>query len=336
MSTTTTTTTTATSNDFRSMDTSDLFRSVDLSILLLSADSIEAAAREPPASRPPARAAGCRAKSGDVIKFLFPTQDSIADYSFSSVDVATSTAAAAAVKSSDNDNSNKSNMHSLLLASQDSLSDWMSKDRGHLGPCNPSLFRSSCGARTSFTAASGKDPFMAMYETAMKNPSLGMMGMPMPPLKGPSEDAPQNQQQPSVTDEDVEMETKPKAKDTKPKNKRKRKDLAKKIFVERTDLDILCGRGGKSNNWEGNKRYRAYIEEMKADYQKCQKYEKTLMSQRVVEQMAEEGRRFIEYCPKEKGWYLVEELRARKKAGQALREENTPEFREKKRQKYKK
>lgn len=112
----------------------------------------------------------------------------------------------------------------------------------------------------------------------------------------------------------------------------KKKSEAKKVFVKPTDMDVLCGRGGRSNKWKGNMRFRQVVDETKPIYNDCAKYEKTLLSQKVVDKMTEEGRRFLK--PEKGEWYVATNLDARRKAGQALREENTPESRAAKRARY--
>ena len=107
-----------------------------------------------------------------------------------------------------------------------------------------------------------------------------------------------------------------------------------KVYVERTEMDILMGRGTESNKWKGNKRYRDVVNDTKRIYKDCAKYEKTLLSQRVVDKMAEEGRRFIMKDKTTGKWFEVPNSVARRKAGQALREENTFASRKAKREKY--
>lgn len=128
--------------------------------------------------------------------------------------------------------------------------------------------------------------------------------------------------------------------DKKTKNKKKKcpnrcVDPEKKVYVEVTDPDILCGRGGRSNNHKGNEKYRATIEAAKEEYRTMAKYEKTILSHTIVEDMNKQGRRFLKRDTN--GLYFeIPKMAARRKAGQALREENTPEARATKRQRYRK
>merc|ERR1712232_1330590 len=117
----------------------------------------------------------------------------------------------------------------------------------------------------------------------------------------------------------------------------KRWEPKQKIYVKPTQKDIISGRGGKSNSWPGNERCRAAIEGAKPAYRDGQKYEKTIMSHDIVENMMAEGRRFLKLDdsgPHRGEYYLMTKNQARKKAGQALREENTPESRKAKRDYY--
>ena len=116
----------------------------------------------------------------------------------------------------------------------------------------------------------------------------------------------------------------------------RRSDPKTKDYVEPTEFDILSGRGGKSNNWPGNERYREAIEDAKPRYRQCAKYEKTILSQDIVEEMMQEGRRFLKQDDSNGRWFVLPKLAARRKAGQALREANTPESRAEKRERYRK
>jgi len=108
-----------------------------------------------------------------------------------------------------------------------------------------------------------------------------------------------------------------------------------KVYIKPTDRDILCGRGGRSNRWKGNERYRQIIEEHKPAYHATSaKHEKTLLSQQLVQDLQAEGRRFLKLDNTTNQWFVVPDVEARRKAGQALREENTAASRLAKRQKY--
>jgi hypothetical protein len=85
--------------------------------------------------------------------------------------------------------------------------------------------------------------------------------------------------------------------------------------------DILCGRGGRSNNHTGNKNYRLVVANMKYKYQQCPaKTLKTDLSRAIVEYCHAYGARFIKYDEAKEKYYVVSKAEARKKTSQALRE----------------
>ena len=86
------------------------------------------------------------------------------------------------------------------------------------------------------------------------------------------------------------------------------------------DIDVVLGRGGKSNHHPGNKRYRDEVQNLQKWYKASDKSEKTELSQHLVNFVHSYGGRFVK---QEKGtgrWYVVSNLIARRKASQALRE----------------
>ena len=94
------------------------------------------------------------------------------------------------------------------------------------------------------------------------------------------------------------------------------------ICEEPTDRDVLLGRGGLTNHHKGNKLYREKIEDFKPYYQKLSsKDEKQEFSIMVVNFVHAYGGRFLEKDVYSDGWLEVEKNKARKKVGQALREE---------------
>jgi hypothetical protein len=94
-----------------------------------------------------------------------------------------------------------------------------------------------------------------------------------------------------------------------------------RIIGKPSDLDILCGRGGRSNHHVGNKRYRQVVGEMKASYRTVgSKSAKTDLSRAIVEHVQSYGGRFVK-LDKGTGKYVVlGPSEARKKTSQALRE----------------
>jgi len=108
-----------------------------------------------------------------------------------------------------------------------------------------------------------------------------------------------------------------------------------KEYVDFTQKDVLFGRGGRSNHHPGNKTYRDIVTKQQNHYRGCDKNEKTKVAQGIVDhiQNVSEGR-FLELDRDIKRWFLVPNVVARRKVGQALRENNTEEARAAKRAKY--
>lgn len=123
------------------------------------------------------------------------------------------------------------------------------------------------------------------------------------------------------------------------KKKRKRKPRKKvvpevKQYLEPKQNDVLLGRGGRSNHHPGNKRYREEVKNLRTWYLSIgeNKDEKTALSQCLVDYVHSYKGRFLE---KDKnGWYEVPNIVARRKASQALREDDDPEKRAAKRARF--
>jgi hypothetical protein len=97
----------------------------------------------------------------------------------------------------------------------------------------------------------------------------------------------------------------------------------------------LFGRGGRSNHHVGNKIYREIVTQHQDHYRGCDKNEKTKVAQGIVDHVQKViGGRFLELDKESNQWYLVPNVVARRKVGQALRENNTEEARAAKRAKY--
>jgi hypothetical protein len=131
----------------------------------------------------------------------------------------------------------------------------------------------------------------------------------------------------------------------KSKKKRKRAPRKKPIpevkeYVEPEVSDVLLGRGGRSNHHLGNKRYREEVKNLKQWYSEEEdKNKKTDLSQMLVDYVVHnlKGRFLEEEKVDEKGtdrWYVVPNITARRKASQALREDNDAEKRKAKRQRF--
>ena len=107
-----------------------------------------------------------------------------------------------------------------------------------------------------------------------------------------------------------------------------------KVFCTPTDLDVLLGRGGLTNNHAGNIRYREEVEKVKPMYFKCMtKAEKKEVSELLVAYVEDYGGRFLIKDEETSNWMLAPFKAARKKASQALRETKWKSSKEKKRKK---
>ena len=98
--------------------------------------------------------------------------------------------------------------------------------------------------------------------------------------------------------------------------------------------DVLCGRGGHSNNHPGNKLFRRIIQENKEIYQELcdQSAKKQMLVSSIVQAIQHFGGRFVRKQPtsqKREGgdtfvWVEISEKEARTKTTQALREQTSP------------
>lgn len=147
----------------------------------------------------------------------------------------------------------------------------------------------------------------------------------------PSRDE-QQQQDTTATTPAAVAKKKRKRSRNKPRSKLEPKN---KVYVVPTDIDILMGRGGKSNNHPGNKRYREEVHNFRQSYTTLSdKDDKTGMSQLVVETIKSTGARFLELDRTANSWYVVSDIKARRKVSQALREDDDPAKRAAKRQRF--
>merc|ERR1712038_1042304 len=104
-----------------------------------------------------------------------------------------------------------------------------------------------------------------------------------------------------------------------------------KMYCEPTELDVLLGRGGLTNNHAGNIRYREEVEKVKPMYFSCKtKPEKKEVSELLVAYVQDYGGRFLVKDPETNRWMLAPMKAARKKASQALRETKWKQSKEKK------
>eukprot|EP00978_Attheya_sp_CCMP212_P047132 scaffold421236_cov58-Attheya_sp.AAC.5 len=95
--------------------------------------------------------------------------------------------------------------------------------------------------------------------------------------------------------------------------------------------DVLCGRGGKVNSHPGNRQFREIVEGLKEIYlaKTTKKLEKAHVAAQIIitiRTMDPPGR-FLKEDSNDGMWYDIGDIKARKKAGQALRED-APEMRD--------
>lgn len=91
-----------------------------------------------------------------------------------------------------------------------------------------------------------------------------------------------------------------------------------------SDLDVIFGRGGESNNHKGNKSYREHVVSLQVRYKTLDRIRKTECSQGVVDWVIARGGRFLKQDGKNGPWKIVPNKDARTKVSQALREDHTP------------
>lgn len=114
---------------------------------------------------------------------------------------------------------------------------------------------------------------------------------------------------------------------------RKRMIPQNKKYLVPTEKDVMMGRGGKSNHHSGNMQYRAEIDRLQEGYKKTDdKDEKTNISETLVLYIQSYGGNFLE--KDDDGWYVIDDMVARRKVSQALREDKDPEKRRAKRQRF--
>ena len=120
-------------------------------------------------------------------------------------------------------------------------------------------------------------------------------------------------------------------------------DVTSMNFVdERRPLDVLCGRGSRSNMNKGNQLFLQAKNEMQQRYKQASRKEKIEMSRELISKVESWGGRFIHLysdpnnCDGPERWYEVSPQVKLRRASQALRETSTPQARKEKREKYNK
>jgi len=92
--------------------------------------------------------------------------------------------------------------------------------------------------------------------------------------------------------------------------------------------DVLCGRGGGTNNHSGNEKFRALVNSKKVEYLHSIKREKPRVSRGIVRAVRNQHPpgRFLQKDEKTGLWYDIGDQKAQEKTSQALRE-RAPELR---------
>lgn len=92
--------------------------------------------------------------------------------------------------------------------------------------------------------------------------------------------------------------------------------------------DVLCGRGGGTNNHSGNEQFRALVNSKKVEYLHSIKREKPRVSRGIVRAVRNQNPpgRFLQKNEKTGLWYDIGDQKAQEKTSQALRE-RAPELR---------
>lgn len=86
------------------------------------------------------------------------------------------------------------------------------------------------------------------------------------------------------------------------------------------DNDVLFGRGGATNNHNGNKKFRVIVTDHQPEYVGARKKDKAIISKRIVRLVREKGGRFLRRDASSGLWIEVGDKKASEKTSQALRE----------------
>jgi hypothetical protein len=91
--------------------------------------------------------------------------------------------------------------------------------------------------------------------------------------------------------------------------------------------DVLSGRGSQVNNHEGNIQFRAIVSEWKPAYNAANvaNLEKTHICAEIVARIRamDPPGRFLQFNERKRAWLEIGDIKARKKAGQALRQKKS-------------
>lgn len=87
-----------------------------------------------------------------------------------------------------------------------------------------------------------------------------------------------------------------------------------------TEVDVLCGRGGGTNNHIGNKYFRQLVEEHRDEYFLSKKHGKGQISRKIVSIIQARGGRYLKRDDSTGKWCDIGDKQAALKTSQALRE----------------
>lgn len=113
-----------------------------------------------------------------------------------------------------------------------------------------------------------------------------------------------------------------KARPTKTRNKERRKEEANMTQAGNSISmnDVLCGRGGATNNHVGNKKFRLIVAEYQEEYLNARKKDKSGIAKQIVARVHQNGGRFLKRDQSNNTWVEVTTKKATEKTSQALRE----------------
>lgn len=84
--------------------------------------------------------------------------------------------------------------------------------------------------------------------------------------------------------------------------------------------DVLLGRGGATNNHDGNRKFRVLVAENQPFYLQARKRDKVVIARQIVSSIQGNGGRFLKRGNDDSEWVQVSDKRAQEKTSQALRE----------------
>lgn len=108
--------------------------------------------------------------------------------------------------------------------------------------------------------------------------------------------------------------------------KRKKYDVPEddRIYVKEHEInhsvDVIPGRGGKSNNNPGNQACSAICRELRDEHKEAEKKKKITITRQVIQYVESRGGRFLTKDPKTGSFYVMHQKMTEEKVCQKLRE----------------